>query len=238
MKRMSAISQPSSPSSAATDASAGGGSSPSGPRWPIIPTLIVAAAVAVMIGLGVWQLQRGKEKDALIALYQRNQSLSAAVMLPVSGPVPRDILFRHASAQCLRVTNWRQVGGRDIDGTTGFRFLAECSRSAEGPGFVADLGVSADPAFVPSWAGGPVAGVVTEEPVEGGLWAQLMGHRPVARPMIVASAQTVTGLKPSAPPNPSDVSNNHLAYAVQWFFFALAAAVIYVLAVRRRRGSA
>jgi surfeit locus 1 family protein len=30
------------------------------------------------------------------------------------------------------------------------------------------------------------------------------------------------------------VPNNHLLYAIQWFFFALAAAVIYVLALRRR----
>ena len=27
-------------------------------RWPLIPTLLVLAAVAVMIALGVWQLQR------------------------------------------------------------------------------------------------------------------------------------------------------------------------------------
>jgi surfeit locus 1 family protein len=30
------------------------------------------------------------------------------------------------------------------------------------------------------------------------------------------------------------MSNNHLLYAGQWFFFALAAAVIYVLALRRK----
>jgi len=30
------------------------------------------------------------------------------------------------------------------------------------------------------------------------------------------------------------VPNNHLAYAVQWFLFALVAGVIYVIALRRR----
>ena len=40
--------------------------------WPVIATILVVAAVATMIALGVWQLQRKGEKEALIALYQRN----------------------------------------------------------------------------------------------------------------------------------------------------------------------
>jgi surfeit locus 1 family protein len=36
-------------------------------RIPIVPTLVVLAAVATMIGLGVWQLQRRAWKEALIA---------------------------------------------------------------------------------------------------------------------------------------------------------------------------
>ena len=30
-------------------------------RWPLIPTILVLAAVAAMIALGVWQLQRKSE---------------------------------------------------------------------------------------------------------------------------------------------------------------------------------
>jgi surfeit locus 1 family protein len=44
----------------------------------------------------------------------------------------------------------------------------------------------------------------------------------------------VAELAPLAPPDPADIPNNHLAYAGQWFFFALTALVIYVLALRRR----
>ena len=36
-------------------------------RLPVIPTIVVAAAVAVMIGLGMWQLQRAKWKEGLLA---------------------------------------------------------------------------------------------------------------------------------------------------------------------------
>ena len=42
------------------------------------------------------------------------------------------------------------------------------------------------------------------------------------------------GLQKAQPPSLEDVPNNHLAYAMQWFFFALVAAVIYFLALRRR----
>ena len=36
-------------------------------RWPLIPSILVAAAIATMIGLGVWQLQRRGEKLDLLA---------------------------------------------------------------------------------------------------------------------------------------------------------------------------
>lgn len=42
------------------------------------------------------------------------------------------------------------------------------------------------------------------------------------------------GLEPLARPDPANLPNNHLAYAGQWFFFALTALVIYVLALRAR----
>ena len=42
------------------------------------------------------------------------------------------------------------------------------------------------------------------------------------------------GLRASGVPSADDTPNNHFAYAVQWFLFAAAALVIYILAVRRR----
>ena len=57
-------------------------------------------------------------------------------------------------------------------------------------------------------------------------------------PRLVASEPPVAGLEPLARPDPSGIPNNHLAYAGQWFFFALTALVIYWLALRRRRPSA
>ncbi len=202
-------------------------------RWPIFATLLVAAAVAVMIALGIWQMSRAAEKESLLALFERNAAMSATVALPPSGPIPPEALFRRSSGNCLEVISWRQLGGRTADGTTGYRHIAQCKTGAEGPGFVADMGLAEDPQYIPAWRGGEVEGVITEEPVEGGLWASLTGTRPVPRPMLVAS-NPPAGLLASATPDPSSVPNNHIAYAVQWFLFALAAAVIYVLALRQR----
>ena len=38
-------------------------------KLPIIPTILVALAVATMIGLGIWQLERRQQKEALLASY-------------------------------------------------------------------------------------------------------------------------------------------------------------------------
>jgi surfeit locus 1 family protein len=62
----------------------------------------------------------------------------------------------------------------------------------------------------------------------------MIGKIPVPRPMIVAEGAP-KAMRAVAQPDPKNVTNNHLSYAVQWFFFAAAALVIYLLALRRRQ---
>ena len=200
-------------------------------RFPLIPTILVAAAVATMIALGVWQLGRAEEKDALAARYAQNRTLRP-MALPTMAAADESLLFRRASAFCLEVVGWRQIGGRSASGKSGTRFIAACSTGAEGPGFAVDMGVSPNPRFSPQWRGGEVTGVVTETPPEGTLRTRFGRRAPPARPMIV-SASAAPGLEPSAPPEPPE-RNSSRWYAGQWFFFAFTAALIYVLALRRR----
>ncbi len=75
----------------------------------------------------------------------------------------------------------------------------------------------------PAWRGGPVSGIIVPD----------REHR-----IRLVSATAAPGLQPSSVPSPSDMPNNHLMYAFQWFFFALAAAIIYVLALRKRQAAA
>jgi cytochrome oxidase assembly protein ShyY1 len=79
-----------------------------------------------------------------------------------------------------------------------------------------------------------VTGTIVAEPPRLSLMQRLRGGSAPRRPMIVAE-RPAPGLEASTPPS-ADIVNNSLAYAFQWFFFAVAAALIYVLALRKRAG--
>ena len=204
-------------------------------RFPLLPTLFVAAAVATMIGLGFWQIGRAQEKESLRALYARNAELPP-MALPPAGPLDEGLLYRRASAFCLEVTGWRRTGGKAASGKPGTRHLAECRAGAEGPGFVVDIGVSPDPRAEPRWRGGEVSGILVAEPSRARLRQRLSGYAPPARPMLV-SASPAPGLEASVQPVPP-AGNSSRYYAAQWFFFAALAAIIYLLALRRRQAGA
>lgn len=201
-------------------------------RWPLIPTLFVLAAVAVMIALGVWQLQRKGEKEALIALYERNMAMSSMVTYPELPPVPDAMLFRKSSVVCLEPVRWDPRSGTDRAGETGIRMIVDCRTGAEGPGVLVDIGI-ADDFTPPKWTGGTVAGTIVPGPDQPSLIQRMAGKPVPARAMLVADTP-VAGLRASGVPSAANTPNNHLAYAVQWFLFAAAALVIYILAVRRR----
>jgi surfeit locus 1 family protein len=201
-------------------------------KLPLIPTIVVAAAILVMIGLGVWQLGRAGQKDAAVVAWRANLALPETAY-PASNPADDSLMFRRLAANCLRVVSWQVVGGRSAQDQPGWRHIATCATGAEGPGLVVDMGVSQAPNVKVSWTGGPVRGHATHEPDQRPWFDRLTGHASPLRLMIVAEV-AAPGLTPSAPPDPSSVPNNHRAYMWQWFFFALVAAIIYGLAVRKR----
>jgi surfeit locus 1 family protein len=186
-------------------------------RLPLIPTIIVALAAAAMIGLGIWQLGRAREKEALIAQYRAGQDQPPiAYPTMVGEELP---LFRYATGVCLRPVTRRSTAGRNRTGETGYVHIVECSTGAEGPGMAVEVGWSKDPRAPIRWAGGPVSGIIAPD--------KRMRMRLVA-------ATAAPGLQPSAPPSIESIPNNHRMYAVQWFLFAVIAVVIYLLAVRKR----
>ncbi|HEX8535275.1 MAG TPA: SURF1 family cytochrome oxidase biogenesis protein [Allosphingosinicella sp.] len=189
-------------------------------RLPFWPTLIVAAAVAVMVGLGIWQLRRIEEKEALIARYEAAAGLPP-IAWPAVPPADDSLLYRRADGFCLKVVEWRAVAGQNASGEPGWSHIASCrTGGVEGPGMQVDMGWSKESKAPGGWGGGPVSGVIAPD----------RSH--IIR---LVSARPAPGLAASAPPSPTGVPNNHLLYAIQWFFFAAAAAVIYALALRRRQ---
>lgn len=200
-------------------------------RLPLVPTLIVGLAVAAMIALGIWQLDRARAKAGLLAQLSANQSLP-----PIAFPrfaQGDSLLFRRASAFCLEVTDWRTRAGRDAAGQSGWRVIARCRTGAEGPGFTVQMGIAPGPDARPAWRGGKVSGFISHAPTDAPVIARMFGAG--APELMLVASMPAPGLRANAPADLSAVPNNHLAYAVQWFIFAAIAVVIYLVALRRRR---
>lgn len=187
-------------------------------RLPVIPTIVVAAAVAAMIALGIWQLQRKEWKEAMIARFYAAEQMPP-VAWPAVPPADDSLLYRHASGFCTEVTGWRAVAGQNRTGESGWSHIAACRTGGlEGPGMWADMGWSRA-SLSPTWHGGAVRGIIAPDSEHG---------------IRLVATEAAPGLEPSAAPSPESVPNNHLFYAIQWFIFAAAAALIYALALRRR----
>lgn len=202
-------------------------------RVPLLPTLLVGLAVAAMLALGVWQLDRLAQKQRALAMFAAN-AMQPTITIE-SGAADSSLLFRHARSACQSVTGWARQGGRGVRGPQGWRQIATCRTHADAT-LLVDMGVTRDPMFRPHWPGGVVSGTLTRAPDHRPLIASLFDGTP--QPLMLVSDRAAPGLEPSTPPDLASVPNNHLAYAVQWFLFAGVAMIIYVLALRlRARGA-
>ena len=200
-------------------------------RIPILPTLLVLIAVAMMVRLGFWQLDRMRQKEALLVQY------GAASQLPVYNlerlPLdPRRLLFRRVTFTCRRIEGGADLAGRNASGAVGWAHVASCAaiqpistdadltslESWNLIGLDVVIGWSKQPRDVP-WAGGALTGTVAPG---AGDTVRIIADPPLA------------GLEANAKPDPANLPNNHLSYAVQWFLFALTALVIFALALRKR----
>jgi len=183
-------------------------------KLPVVSTIVVLIAAAIMVRLGFWQLDRADEKAALLAHYETARTQSALVEFPRDDESSARNLYRRSQVACARVISREAVAGTSARGEKGWAHLARCGLAGEGEATVA-LGFSRNPQ-VPDWsADGEIEGIVAP------------GQRLIASP-------PQAGLDQLAKPDPRDLPNNHMAYAVQWFLFALVALVIYGLAMRKR----
>jgi len=194
-------------------------------RLPLVPTLVVAAAVAVMIGLGVWQLQRANWKQRQLVQYEEAQRLPPITWPTVPLRSEQLPLFRHATGVCLRPVGKRAVAGQNAAGEPGYVHIADCVTGAEGPGMSVEVGWSKDPNVKVNWSGGPVSGIIVPD-------------RRSRMRLVAASAPR--GLQPSKRPDARSASRippaGHRGYAATWFSLAILASIIFGLAVRKRLG--
>ncbi len=194
-------------------------------RIPVIPTLLVLAAVAMMVRLGFWQLDRLHQKEALVEQLRANGSLPALVL--TAGSSDETLLFRPATTDCRNPHDMQREGA----GSAGTRYIVKCDG-----GLFVQLGTAANPGTVVSWSGGAAKGLVSQLPDHRSWVATMRDPQPVQ--LMLVADPPLAGLAANIRPDPDSLSNNHLSYAVQWFLFAATALVIYGLALRKRLAAA
>lgn len=185
-------------------------------RIPLVSTIIVGLAVATMVALGFWQLGRAEEKQALLARYAEAQTMSSQVPWPESEDQAELMLYRRSHIDCKAVHGITVRAGRNAGNEPGQAHYADCE-TGDGNRVDVVLGWARDvpsSSFDPS-ALGRIEGIIAP------------GPRLVADPPQL-------GLEANAKPDPADIPDNHMSYAVQWFLFALTALAIYALALRKR----
>jgi surfeit locus 1 family protein len=232
-------------------------------RGLLLFTAFSAAALAFLIGLGVWQLQRLEWKEGLIAQIEARAhaepiSLKEAVTRANAGEdvgylrVRIEGRFDHGKERYLYALS---------DGTPGWHVITPLE-TPEGEVVLIDRG------FVPngfrepsSRAQGEINDTVAvtglartpeakglfvpdNEPAENrwfwrdlGAMAKSMfpaGTPDVAPFMLEAERSDVPGRWPLGGQTKLDLPNNHLQYALTWFLLALCLVVIYVIYVRSR----
>lgn len=190
-------------------------------KVPVVATGVVALAVAAMVALGAWQLLvRLPEKEVELAQLATNPA-RPVVAFPAR---PDDRwLFRRATLDCRPPVAIRRAGA----GNAGYRLIATCAGGGQ-----VQLGTVRDPGGTTGWSGGTVTGRISHAPDARPLIARAFDRTPAA--LILVADRPAPGLTANATPDWRGVPNNHLSYAVQWFVFAAIAAVIYLLALRRR----
>ena len=230
-------------------------------RFPWALTIVSAPALALLIGLGVWQVQRLQWKEGLM-----DRADAAAAMAPVpiadlpSGP---DREFRQVIIDCPGLATAPYVELQSIlDGEAGVRLISACPEPAApgrpevgvllvDRGFVAET-VTARP---PVTRDGPLVRLVTVVrtastpglmalPPEGrhfyardnAAMARTLGVTSLVGPETLYAVTSTNpdwpALRPAVPP--VAFANNHLGYALTWFGLALALIGFYIALVRRK----
>ncbi len=224
-------------------------------------TLCSLISFALLIGLGVWQLQRLDWKTTMIA--ERAARLEApALTLPARIVVPEALELRRVTLTGRFLDREFHLGGRSHRGEVGFHIVMPLLLE-DGRTILVDRGwVPAplrDPARRPeSRPAGPVA---LQAVLRSGGWKGRALFRPdnapqdnywiwldlpqmaeqaaLERPItalyaVALPAEGASDGLPIASAPSLEIRNDHLQYALTWFSLAVALAVIYVMLSLRR----
>jgi surfeit locus 1 family protein len=225
-------------------------------RLPWVLTLLTVPVLALLIGLGVWQVQRLHWKMGLIAASDAAAALPPTTLTDALAAA--DPEFRRVLVVCPGVVTAPFVELRTIhDGEAGFRLVSLCRAPGQSAPLLIDRGFIAEtaaarPRVLPDQTmplsilaqlrRTPPPSTMAPPPSEGRFYARdnaamarALGAEQVGGFTLYALTSTnpeTAALTPSAPP--AAFSNNHFGYALTWFGLAFALAGIYVALLLRR----
>jgi len=228
------------------------------PRW-IVAHVVVVAIAALFVSLGFWQLRRLDERRAFNALVEQRLAAPQEPLARVLGQPPDDLAYRRVSVTGSYLPSEEVLlSPRSRNGMPGHDVLTPLVTDT-GTAVLVDRGWVPFELSTPPVAGAaPPAGQVTVTgfllpgrpttrfgPVNadrlefvGEADVARLAHQvsePLAPAYLVLAEQTPAQPdlpRPSLPPVLDEGS--HLAYAGQWFLFALVGLVGYPALVRRR----
>jgi surfeit locus 1 family protein len=217
--------------------------------------VVVVAGVVLMVNLGLWQLDRleaRRDFNETVVARADAPALPVEQVLDALGDDPADLEWVPAEASGTWLPDEQVVVvNRSQGGVAGYDVVTPV-RLSDGRILIVDRGFSPLTADVPTAPNGPavVAGLLRKsqdpgaigarDPATGELReiqrvdverlaAQLPG--PVVPVWLSLEAPVQDGLTPL--PRPALSEGPHLAYAVQWFIFAVCVVIGWGLAVRR-----
>ncbi len=230
-----------------------------GLRLTLWPTVFLIPALAMLVGLGIWQLQRLEQKTALIARIEAGLSAEPA-RLPATLSDPEAWHYRRVLLEGEFLHDRELfLSGRTFDGRPGLHVVTPLRRAgAGGQVLLVDRGwVPLDRRDRGARAEGlpqgvvPVTGIARVPPKRGWMqpdndpeanlwfWLDLDAMADAAAvgpvPGLIVEADAMAGALPIGGRTRLDIPNNHLQYAITWFSFAVILLVIFVLYHRRPR---
>lgn len=230
------------------------------PRFPYVMTVFTLLALIVLVGLGVWQIQRLHWKEGVLA---RIAALRSAPAQPLAVVLARahaggDIEYVRVEADCPDIETTPYVMlFTPADGAGGYRIVTRCSLHG-GPygsilvdrGFIGqdavkdmDRGPALSAPIIGVLRRGDARNFVTPEnqPAQRLFYWRditamarvLAADRPAPTFLMLESpAPADVGPKPA--PTPVDIPNNHLSYAITWFGLAIGLLGVYLASLWRR----
>lgn len=226
------------------------------PGWLL--TVLVVSALAVLLSLGTWQMQRLAWKLDLIERVEAGLA-AAPVPLPVDADAFADLDHRPVTASgTLRFDRAFARGSEQRGGIPGARLVVPLER-ADGASILVDMGWVPEPVedflgLAPSPAPDGLAGTLyrdhlaarplfrpaNEPDARRWFWydtaalRQWTGLDDLAAATLVRRPDGVERTPPIADPPSMTLKNDHLGYALTWYGLAAGLLVIYVLMGRAR----